>query len=167
MPAYAFATLSTPPGEIALAVDADGALAALIFTDRPSFACLGPLLLPGAAATLAPALACPALEQLRAYFAGHLSTFSLPLAPAIGTPGQRRTWSALTKIPFGQTWSYARLAREAGGSPRSVGAANAANPLCLVYPCHRVIGSSGSLTGYAGGLERKRWLLKHEGALLA
>lgn len=105
-----------------------------------------------------------ALEQLEAYFAGSLTCFDLPLA-AGGTPFQQSVWAALLRIPFGQTRSYGRIAADLGvpGSARAVGLANGRNPIAIVVPCHRVIGADGSLTGYAGGLECKRWLLAHEG----
>jgi methylated-DNA-[protein]-cysteine S-methyltransferase len=108
-----------------------------------------------------------ARAQLAAYFAGALTTFALPLA-ARGTPFQERVWAALRGIGFGETISYAELARRVGEprAARAVGAANARNPLSVVVPCHRVIGADGSLTGFGGGVERKRWLLRHEGALL-
>jgi O-6-methylguanine DNA methyltransferase len=102
-------------------------------------------------------------RQLRAYFAGALRSFDLPLA-ARGTPFQERTWTALRAIPFGERCSYAALAVAIGAprAVRAVGGANGRNPLSIVVPCHRVIGSDGSLTGYGGGEERKRWLLAHE-----
>lgn len=105
-----------------------------------------------------------AVEQLRAYFAGELRDFDLPLAPATGTPWQRRVWTALREIPYGVTESYGELARRVGspGSSRAVGAANGRNPISIVVPCHRVIGADGSLTGYGGGMERKRFLLDLE-----
>ena len=96
--------------------------------------------------------------QLAAYFAGDLKAFDLPLAPA-GTPFQRRVWAALQAIPYGRTWSYGELARRVGSAGRAVGLANGKNPIALIIPCHRVIGSDGSLTGYGGGLDRKRYLL--------
>jgi methylated-DNA-[protein]-cysteine S-methyltransferase len=101
--------------------------------------------------------------QLADYFAGQLTEFDLPLAPA-GTPFQRRVWAALQTIPYGQTWSYAQLAEKIGQATavRAVGLANGRNPIALVIPCHRVIGSDGSLTGYGGGLDRKRFLLDLE-----
>ena len=104
-----------------------------------------------------------AAEQLRAYFAGTLTGFDLPLSPA-GTQWQRRVWTALTTIPYGETVSYGELARELGRptASRAVGMANGRNPISIVVPCHRVIGSDGSLTGYAGGLERKKFLLSLE-----
>jgi len=100
-------------------------------------------------------------SQLEAYFAGELTDFDLPLAPA-GTPFQLRVWSALRTIPYGRTWSYAELARQVGSASRAVGLANGKNPIALIIPCHRVIGSDGSLTGYGGGLDRKRYLLELE-----
>lgn len=99
-------------------------------------------------------------RQLEAYFAGELREFALPLAPA-GTEWQLRVWAALTTIPFGETASYGQLAEEVGRptASRAVGMANGRNPISIIVPCHRVIGANGSLTGYAGGLERKEFLL--------
>jgi len=101
-------------------------------------------------------------DQVQAYFDGAINCFTLPLSPS-GTPYQRRIWAALSEIPYGQTCSYAAIAARAGGSARSVGCANAANPIPIVIPCHRVVGSAG-LGGYSGGegLETKRWLLALE-----
>jgi methylated-DNA-[protein]-cysteine S-methyltransferase len=109
-----------------------------------------------------------AVEELRAYLAGELQAFEVPVAPQ-GTPFQQEVWAALRTIPFGATWSYARLARAIGrpAAVRAVGAANGQNPIALIIPCHRVIGADGTLTGYAGGLPRKQWLLAHEGVELA
>jgi methylated-DNA-[protein]-cysteine S-methyltransferase len=106
-----------------------------------------------------------ARDQLEAYFAGDLTEFDLPLAP-VGTAFQHAVWDLLLKIPFGTTTSYGALAHKLGkpGAMRAVGLANGRNPLAIIVPCHRVIGADGSLTGYGGGLERKRWLLEHEGA---
>jgi methylated-DNA-[protein]-cysteine S-methyltransferase len=103
------------------------------------------------------------IRQLDAYFAGERTAFDVPLAPR-GTPFQKRVWAALQEIPFGQTRSYAELAQAVGmpGAARAVGSANARNPLSIVVPCHRVVATSGALTGYAGGVERKQWLLAHE-----
>lgn len=103
------------------------------------------------------------LAQLAAYFAGELRDFDLPLA-ARGTPFQQRVWRALCDIPYGETISYGELARRIGqpAAARAAGLANGRNPISIVVPCHRVIGANGSLTGYGGGLERKRWLLAHE-----
>ena len=104
-----------------------------------------------------------ARAQLDAYFAGELTEFDLPLA-AQGTPFQQRVWDELCRIPFAETWSYGELARKLGdpNASRAVGLANGRNPIGIVVPCHRVIGANGSLTGYGGGIERKRWLLAHE-----
>ncbi len=101
--------------------------------------------------------------QLAEYFAGRRQVFDLPLAPH-GTPFQQRVWQQLRAIPYGETCSYATISASIGSpnSQRAVGAANGRNPLSIVVPCHRVIGSNGQLTGYAGGLERKQWLLRHE-----
>lgn len=101
--------------------------------------------------------------QLLAYFAGELRAFELPLA-FDGTPFQQRVWRALCDIPYGETISYGELARRIGRPTafRAVGLANGQNPISIVVPCHRVIGTNGSLTGYGGGLPRKRWLLAHE-----
>lgn len=113
----------------------------------------------------ASSLLCEAERQLAAYFAGALHTFKLPLEPE-GTLFQRRVWQEVTSIHFGSTLTYREIADRLGGSSaRAVGHANAMNPLPIVVPCHRVLGSDGRLTGYLGGLERKRWLLRHEGAL--
>ena len=102
-------------------------------------------------------------EQLRQYFAGERQTFNLPLA-APGTAFQQQVWQQLTRIPFGQTQSYGELAQKLGNknAMRAVGAANGRNPIAIIVPCHRVIGADGKLTGYAGGLGRKIWLLQHE-----
>ncbi|MCW8831983.1 MAG: methylated-DNA--[protein]-cysteine S-methyltransferase [Colwellia sp.] len=104
-----------------------------------------------------------AKQQLEQYFAGERTVFDLPLAPQ-GTPFRQQTWQALQKIPFGETRYYAQQAELMNNKKavRAVGAANGANPIAIVIPCHRVIGKNGSLTGYAGGLDRKAWLLNFE-----
>jgi methylated-DNA-[protein]-cysteine S-methyltransferase len=104
-----------------------------------------------------------AAGQLRAYFARELREFDLPLAPS-GTGFQRRVWDAVSAVPFGATASYAEIAAAIGtpSACRAVGAANGRNPLPVIVPCHRVVGSTGALTGYGGGLERKRALLDLE-----
>ena len=109
-----------------------------------------------------------ATEALQRYFAGDLGALDAIEVDTGGTPFQQEVWRALRRIPAGSTWSYARLASEIGrpSATRAVAAANGANPVSIVIPCHRVIGSDGSLTGYGGGLPRKRWLLVHEGALM-
>lgn len=104
-----------------------------------------------------------AARQLGAYFEGTLTEFQLPLEPD-GTEFQRAVWHALQEIPYGGTRSYVDLARRLGDAKktRAVGLANGRNPISIIIPCHRVIGANGSLVGYGGGLERKRWLLHHE-----
>ena len=105
-----------------------------------------------------------AIRQLSEYFAGERRQFDLPLRLE-GTDFQRRVWHELTEIPYGETWSYGELARRIGNTKasRAVGLANGSNPISILVPCHRVIGANGSLTGYGGGMERKKWLLAHEG----
>jgi methylated-DNA-[protein]-cysteine S-methyltransferase len=105
------------------------------------------------------------MGQLDEYFAGSRATFDLALAPA-GTPFQQRVWAELARIPAGTTVTYGELARRAGrpGAARAVGAAVGRNPVSIVVPCHRVVGSDGALTGYAGGIARKAFLLALEGA---
>lgn len=148
----------TPIGPLRLVATADGrALAAIEFTPYRGA-------LPAADhADDAPVLVAAA-EQLTAYFAGGLTAFDLPLAPA-GTAFQQRVWTALRAIPFGETASYGQVARALGltaAASRAVGAANGRNPIPVVVPCHRVVGADGTLTGYAGGLERKQVLLDLE-----
>ncbi|EJL6398691.1 methylated-DNA--[protein]-cysteine S-methyltransferase [Vibrio navarrensis] len=104
-----------------------------------------------------------ALTQLNEYFSGKRTQFDLPIA-AKGTAFQMQVWQALTTIPYGETWSYQELANVIGNpkAVRAVGLANGKNPVSIVVPCHRVIGKNGKLTGYAGGIERKQWLLERE-----
>lgn len=106
-----------------------------------------------------------AVQQLKDYFAGSREPFDFPINPS-GTTFQQTVWQALLDVPFGTTQSYLALSRRIGDEKaiRAVAAANGRNPLWIVVPCHRIIGSDGSLTGYAGGLWRKQWLLEHEGA---
>lgn len=106
-------------------------------------------------------------RELAEYFAGKRTQFTTPLAPPElrgGTPFQLAVWAALLTIPFGETRSYAQIAQQIGNpsAVRAVGAANGLNPISILVPCHRVVGKSGKLTGYAGGLENKEWLLGHE-----
>ena len=107
-----------------------------------------------------------AVQELREYFAGVRREFDLPLAPQ-GTAFQRAVWEALRAIPYGQTRSYAQIAAQIGRPTacRAVGGANHCNPIAIIIPCHRVVGASGALTGYAGGLDIKEYLLRLEGAL--
>ena len=108
-------------------------------------------------------LLCDALRQLQAYFAGTLTAFDLPLH-LTGTDFQRRCWQALQEIPYGETISYGEQAKRIGKpkATRAVGGANHHNPICIIVPCHRVIGASGALTGYGEGIGMKQWLLAHE-----
>ncbi|GEO83600.1 MULTISPECIES: methylated-DNA--[protein]-cysteine S-methyltransferase [Alphaproteobacteria] len=104
-------------------------------------------------------------RQLKAYFAGELLDFTVPLAPS-GSEFERKVWAELLSVPLGETCSYGDIARNVGGmeTVRAVGKANGANPIVII-PCHRCIGSDGTLTGYGGGLWRKKWLLRHEGQM--
>ena len=158
--------LHTPIGEAVLVVDEAGRLRAFDFDSHQErlarllgrhYGALRPE--PGAA----PASLRAAVQ---AYFGGELGALGAVAWATAGTPFQRRVWAALTEIPAGETWSYARLAARVGAPKgmRAVGLANGANPVAVVVPCHRVIGADGTLTGYGGGLPRKRWLLRHEGA---
>jgi methylated-DNA-[protein]-cysteine S-methyltransferase len=116
-----------------------------------------------------PSQTAPIFSALEAYFAGKITALeAINIHNEQGTPFQQRVWAGLRQIPAGKTWSYSRLAHEIGaaGAVRAVGLANGANPISLVVPCHRVIGKDGSLTGYGGGLQRKAWLLAHEGVAL-
>jgi len=103
-------------------------------------------------------------SMMRAYFDGNIRAIDDAVVETGGTPYQERVWAALRVIPHGQTWTYGQLAARVGGGTvaRAVGHANSLNPVAIVVPCHRVIGADASLTGYAGGLERKQWLLEHE-----
>lgn len=152
-----YTELASPVGELLLTADAEGRLTRLQFHDGPHTRATreGWTHDPGAFADAA--------RQLDAYFAGELRDFELDLAPS-GTPFQLQVWEALRAIPYGQTASYGEIARSVGqpGAARAVGGANNRNPLAIVVPCHRVIGSGGSLTGYGGGLPRKRQLLALE-----
>jgi methylated-DNA-[protein]-cysteine S-methyltransferase len=152
-----FDTFRTPVGEFSVATDPTGAVLATAFgNDDALRARLGAF-----HALREKRLATDVREQVAAYFAGTRKDFDLPLA-ATGTPFQRRVWTALQQIPFGTTRSYGDLARELRSSPRAIGRANATNPICLIVPCHRVIGADGSLTGFAFGEDIKRRLLEHE-----
>lgn len=153
------ALVPSPIGELTVTADADGITGLYMEGD--------PHALATAAATGNPLLA-KARGQLDAYFAGRLTAFDLPLNLK-GTPFQQRVWSSLQTIPFGRTTSYGALAAALGQptAMRAVGLANGRNPVSIIVPCHRVIGADGSLTGYGGGIERKRWLLAHEQAVAA
>ena len=144
-------TMGSPVGPLVLSAEGDS-ITAISFSDQPG--------VDAPSESVSPVLV-EAQRQLVAYFAGELQRFDLPLA-ARGTPFQQRVWAELAKIPYGSTASYGDIARRLGlaaGASRAVGLANGSNPIAIVVPCHRVIGSNGTLTGYAGGLERKRFLL--------
>jgi methylated-DNA-[protein]-cysteine S-methyltransferase len=151
-------TLDSPIGELTLVSDGE-ALTGLYMDaqrHRPE--------LPTATAADDAVLAATR-RQLGEYFAGERREFDLPLRPA-GTAFQREVWDALREIPYGETAGYGELAQRLGrpGAARAVGLANGRNPIAIVLPCHRVIGAAGALTGYGGGLERKRYLLDLEAA---
>ncbi|MCW1913440.1 methylated-DNA--[protein]-cysteine S-methyltransferase [Luteolibacter sp. GHJ8] len=153
-----YKTMDSPVGTLTLVAE-DDALAAILWeNDPPERVRLGPM----AEKPEHPVLV-EAEKQLHAYFAGKLERFTLPLAFK-GTDFQKKVWAALTTIPFGETRSYAEIAKQVGspGAVRAVGAANGKNPISIVAPCHRVIGSNGKLTGFAGGLEAKAFLLRME-----
>lgn len=160
--------MATPIGEALIVTDEAGCLRAFDWTDREASM---RRLLRLHYGTLAPEPGvAPARikDLLRAYFAGRLDGLGEIAWRTGGTPFQRAVWSALTTIAPGTTLSYGALAAKLGcpQAVRAVGAANGANPISVVVPCHRVIGTDGTLTGYGGGLDRKRWLLSHEGAAL-
>jgi methylated-DNA-[protein]-cysteine S-methyltransferase len=158
---FLYDTFPTPLGDFSIAVDQSGSVIGAAFGD---VAALQSRLETCHLLSDKPAVS-EAREQIRAYYAGELRDFGLPLAPR-GTVFQQRVWTALRAIPYGETRSYGDLARELGTSPRAVGNANATNPICLIVPCHRVIGTNGSLTGYAFGENIKQRLLEHEGVQL-
>ena len=148
------APISTSLGHLLAVVDREGALVALDLDARTSrWKDLPP----------DERRARKVITAVERYFAGKLREFALPLAPE-GTPFQKRVWAELCRIPYGTTISYAELAQRLGDpkAVRAVGTANGANPIAIVVPCHRVIGSDGTLTGYAGGLDKKRALLELE-----
>jgi len=160
--------IATPVGEVLLVTDADGAVRALDFEDyEPRMMRLlerhapGAVLVPGRAPE-------PVRGAVQAYFGGAVRAVDAVVVKTGGTAFQRAVWAALRAIPAGQTRSYGQLAAAIGAprAVRAVGLANGQNPIGVIVPCHRVIGANGTLTGYAGGVERKRWLLRHEGVVL-
>lgn len=160
--------IMSPLGEILLACDAEGRLRALDFHDYEDR--MRQLLrLQYGASKLDTGPAPVAITgPLRAYFAGEQADLAAIPVETGGTPFQREVWAALRRIPLGTTTTYGALAASIGRprAVRAVGLANGANPVSIVVPCHRVIGSGGALTGFGGGLHRKRWLLEHEGVAL-
>lgn len=158
--------LPTPVGELIVVADREDRLRAMHFADREEKLNdelrlhYGPKGWSFTAARDPGGLA----SAMKAYFEGDLQVIDrLPVATG-GTAFQREVWAALREIPCGETWTYGRLAKHIGraAAVRAVGHANGSNPISIVVPCHRVVGSDGTLTGYGGGLERKRWLLAHE-----
>ena len=151
-------TIWSPVGELTLVADDRGLAAILWENDKPDRVRLG---------AVRERADHPVLveteRQLREYFAGERRTFDVPLSFA-GTDFQKRVWAALLAIPFGETRSYGEIAHQLGtpGASRAVGAANGRNPISIIAPCHRVVGSNGKLTGFAGGLEAKAFLLDLE-----
>lgn len=145
-------TIDSPVGPLSISVDASGRLQSIHF---------------GASELSSSGDCAHVIAQLEEYFAGSRKTFDLDLAPH-GTPFQLAVWNELMNVGYGETITYAELAQRIGkpNAVRAVGAANGANPIPLIVPCHRVIGSNGTLTGYGGGIERKQWLLAHEGRRL-
>ena len=156
---------ATPVGEVLLVTDGEGAVRALDFADyEDRMTRLLARHAPGASLTAGRAPE-PVRTALERYFGGDVHALDGLTVTTGGTDFQRSVWKALRAIPAGETRTYGQLAA-AIGSPkavRAVGLANGRNPVALIVPCHRVIGANGTLTGYAGGLERKRWLLQHEG----
>lgn len=150
------ALVDSPIGPLTLVAD-DDALAGLYMHEQRH------LPAPGSFGERDDSVLPEARGQLTGYFAGELTDFDLPLTTA-GTEFQRQVWAALRAVPYGTTCTYADLARAIGRptAVRAVGAANGRNPICIVVPCHRVVGSTGTLTGYAGGVERKAFLLDLE-----
>ena len=151
----------SPIGDLVITASASG-LTGVWFPGKGPVAAARPDDERGPASTLL----ARASEQLAEYFAGTRTTFDL-LLDAGGTAFERRVWDSLRTIPYGRTLSCSELARRLGDprATRAVGAANGKNPIPIIVPCHRVIGANGALTGFGGGLDRKRWLLEHEGAL--
>ena len=155
---YFVKTIASPVGALKLVASERGLSAILWENDNPKRVRLGELVVQPDHPVL-----LQAERELAEYFAGDRTSFGLPL-DAAGTEFQKKVWSALSTIPYGATRSYGELARQIGApkASRAVGAANGRNPLSIVVPCHRAIGSNGALTGFAGGLETKRYLLSLE-----
>jgi methylated-DNA-[protein]-cysteine S-methyltransferase len=158
-PIEIYTTIRTPLGELLAFADRPGHLTGVYFADGQRTPTIPPK------AVYDETAFDEFRDRLDSYFAGEPVSFDLPVA-LVGHPFQRRIWEAVRAIPYGTTCSYREIASKLGHprAARAVGYANARNPLCLVVPCHRVIGTSGELTGYAGGLDRKQTLLRHEAA---
>lgn len=158
--------ISTPIGVMMIAADREGSLRAALFTEDDAVLTRQLRLHYGQNGfALTPARNPHGLsDAIHSYFSGELGVIDTLPVKTGGTPFQQKVWRALRKIPCGTTTSYGKLAERIGHATavRAVGLANGANPVAVIVPCHRVIGSNGSLTGYGGGIERKRWLLDHE-----
>lgn len=150
-----FSSFESPIGLVEIRANEKGLLS-VFFMDKPS--------LPKRARPNPVTVRCE--QELREYFEGRRKTFSVPLSPE-GTGFQQMVWQELLKLPHGKTASYLDISLRLGDPKltRAVGSANGKNPISIIVPCHRVIGSDGSLTGYAGGMHRKKWLLRHEGII--
>ena len=168
-PCYFVENISTPTGTMLLVTDELGQVCALDWDDHaPRMHRLWRLYHGGGQQHLTPRSgASDANRAVLAYYGGTLSALNTMSVNTGGTAFQNQVWAALRRIPVGQTTTYGALAAQLGRNQamRAVGMANGANLVALAIPCHRVIGANGSLTGYGGGIERKRWLLQHEGAL--
>ena len=158
LPELTHTVVDSPIGPLLLIADGD-ALREIRFDDED---------VPAGSTAARTGVLAEAADQLAAYAAGTRRTFDLLVRPALGGAFERQVWAAVARIPFGATTTYGAIARQLGAptAARAVGAANGRNPLPIVVPCHRVVGANGRLTGYAGGLDAKRTLLEHEGALL-
>lgn len=159
--------IDSPVGVVAV-LSEDNHLHRVDFADRAPCVQAQERKIPGAAQAIPGSNQDEVARRFTDYFAGDVAALdSLDVTPA-GTDFEKTVWLALRAIPAGETWSYGQMARHVGrpGASRAVGRANGLNPISLVLPCHRVIGADGTLTGYGGGLDRKRWLLQHEGARL-
>lgn len=157
----AYETFETPLGRFTVVVAESGAVEAAAFGELED---MSHLMGPGVV-TESPKLTAEARRQVEEYFAGERRNFELPLAEPV-TDFQRRYRSEMASLGYGSTTTYGDLARRLGSSARAAGRANATNPLCIIVPCHRVIGANGSLTGYAYGIDIKQRLLELEGALV-
>jgi len=144
--------LDTPVGPIEVWLNDDGAVVRVLFAENDAIA-----------ADATDEVCAAVVRQLEEYFSDERRSFDLELDPK-GSDFEKQVWTELQQIPFGTTTTYGEIARKLGdpGASRAVGLANARNPIAIIIPCHRVIGSDGDLTGYAGGMHRKRWLLAHE-----
>ncbi len=161
-------TIDTPIGPLTLVASVDGLRAVLWSNDDAARVNLGPTGVGASSSEPAEAVLGATRDQLNEYFDGSRQSFDLPLDP-VGTEFQHAAWRALQTIAYGETISYGEQADRLGDrrKARAVGAANGKNPISIIVPCHRVVGADGSLTGFAGGVDTKRWLLDHERSIAA